>query len=208
VDRPVLAIASANAASRRRLISRLAAGIASSAYLMLESDPTLVVRDFVANMEQVAKRIATYQQQKRRTGKQRLDERRQEEYARKVEHLAQMAGGLLATAGVLKQDLPTVAEMPDLILHIADELEQIAQTRVGCRKCSTTSGAENIKCCLPRGSSGWRQARNERLQCSPANPVRACRWSLARFRDISAGHSVVFALVGDGGTLYHECICV
>jgi hypothetical protein len=116
---------------RRRLINRLAAGISASAYLMLETDPTLAVREFTAQMERLARQMADYQAQKKVSKRKRLDQQRQVAYLRNVEQLAHMAGGTFAISGVLKQQLPTVADMPDLMLHIADELEQIAQYKGG-----------------------------------------------------------------------------
>jgi hypothetical protein len=37
--------------------------------------------------------------------------------------LAHSAGGMFAMVGVLKQQVPAVAETPDLMLHLVDELE-------------------------------------------------------------------------------------
>jgi hypothetical protein len=58
-------------------------------------------------------------------------EQRQEQFLRCVEQLAHIAGGTFAIAGVLKQDLPAIDETPDLMLHIADDLEQIARYKGG-----------------------------------------------------------------------------
>jgi hypothetical protein len=55
---------------------------AHSAYLMLESDPTLAVRDFTEQMECLARQLADYQQQKRLQGKQRLNAKQQERFLR------------------------------------------------------------------------------------------------------------------------------
>jgi hypothetical protein len=116
---------------RRRLINRLATAITTSAFLMVESDPTLAVRDFTEQMERLARELADYQHSKRRQGRKRLKDERQEQYLRNVEHLAHVAGGLFAISGVLKQDLPSIATMPDLMLFIADELDKIAQYKGG-----------------------------------------------------------------------------
>jgi hypothetical protein len=116
---------------RRRLINRLATAITTSAYLMMESDPTQAMRDFLAQMEHLAHKTAAYQQQKREQGRQRLSDKRQEQFAQNVEHLAHEAGGLFAIAGVLKQQLPKVAEMPDLLLAIAEDLDKLAQYKGG-----------------------------------------------------------------------------
>jgi hypothetical protein len=48
-----------------------------------------------------------------------------------VQHLAHIAGGTFAIASVLKQELPAIGEMPDLMLHIAPDLEEIARYKGG-----------------------------------------------------------------------------
>ncbi len=135
---------------RRRLINRLASGIAVSAYLMLESDPTLAVREFTEQTERLARQMAEYQELKQHLGKKRLTTERQAQYLRNVEQLAHIAGGTFAIAGVLKQQLPAVGEMPDLILHIADDLEQIAQYKGGVSQMLYDKWCKEYKVLPPR----------------------------------------------------------
>jgi hypothetical protein len=70
-----------------------------------------------------------------------------------VGQFAHIKGRTFAITGVLKQDLPTIAEMPDLMLDIADDLEQIAQYKgeVPQMLYYTTNDARSTKCCLRRG---------------------------------------------------------
>jgi hypothetical protein len=64
-------------------------------------------------------------------GQKKADAERQAQYLLNLQHLAHMAGGTFAIAGVLKQKLPQVAEMGDLLAHIVEELEEVTEYKKG-----------------------------------------------------------------------------
>jgi hypothetical protein len=109
-------------AGKRQLLARMEAGLLSTAYLMLETDPTLAVAPFLERMRETARRLAAYQRQKQATGRERLNDRRQREFAEAMEHLTPMVIGVMAAAGVLQQHIPTQADLFNLVKLVANEV--------------------------------------------------------------------------------------
>jgi hypothetical protein len=82
-------------------------------------------------VEYLAAKAYEHQQQKRWRGQFKAGRERHAQYLLNLQHLAHMTGGAFAIAGALKQDLPRVAEMGDLLAHIVGELEEDAEYEGG-----------------------------------------------------------------------------
>jgi hypothetical protein len=147
-------------AGKRKLLARMEAGLLSTAYLMLETDPTLAVAPYLERMRAMAQRIAAYQRQKQASGRERLSDRRQREFAEAMEHLTQMVIGVMAAEGVLQQRLPSQADLFDLVKLVANDIEHVAEDKGGYTQLLLDK---------------WRKANN--VAPSPWGVTRSCHRS-------------------------------
>lgn len=119
---------------KRRLLETMGAGLATTAWMMVHSDPTQAVQAFYAQTEHQARKILAYQHLKQLQGKKRLKPIEEIKYLESLAQLAAMAGGIYATIGVMGQRFPVVTDMTDVLCAVGEELEEIAKYKGGIQQ--------------------------------------------------------------------------
>ena len=135
----------------RRLITRLATALATTAYTLLEGDPAEALPAFCQQVERLASLAAAHQQAQRATRRKKLDDERQERYLEQLGQLARMAGGTFAIAGVLSPGLPKVGDMPELLQYLGGELDDLARYQGGVPQMLYDKYCRTYKVVPPRG---------------------------------------------------------
>lgn len=135
---------------KRRLLETMGAGLATTAWMMVYSDPTQAVRAFYEQTERKARQMLAYQQEKRERSKQRLKPVEEIKYLESLKQLAAMAGGIYATIGVMGQRFPVVTDMTDVLCAVGEELEDIAKYKGGVQQMLFDKWCKTYKVLPPR----------------------------------------------------------
>jgi hypothetical protein len=118
---------------QRRLLQRMGLGIAAAAELLLDSDPAVVLPAYLDQVRRVAALAAAKQAEQRqwRGRSQAPQQARRMRYLQAMQHLAEMALGVFAAAGVVQAELPRVGSVADLLCVLVDDLEELATAKGG-----------------------------------------------------------------------------
>jgi len=147
-----------------RLVTRMGLGIASTAEAMLHTDPASVLPAYLDNVRRIARRAAEHQRAKRETGRARRSAGAELRYQRYVRLLAEMALGAFAAEGVVKAELPPIADVAGLLCCLVDDLEAVAREKGGVGQLLHDKWCKLYKANPPRGlfrpagarRRGWR----------------------------------------------------